>query len=962
LDINDFDSNSGDNNTCGTAGGWNDTGDLGCRYLCLVCIDNDDDGYGVCPACNASYNCMYDGNDCDDDNNSINPGIIEICNGEDDDCDSKTDEENAIGCINYYADIDGDGYGDLMDSKCICAPENPYNTTKNTDCNDNNNSINPGANDIPDNNIDENCNNYDNITCHEDSDSDGYGNATETRTSDTGTCPEGYVIDSTDCDDNNNSIVPAEDNLNANRSLTLCKNFYNIPDSGDYGVIIINSSDIILDCNNATLNGTGSGAGIYVENKNNVTIKNCRILNYDTGIYLYYSSNNNIENNTANSNDWGIYLSRSSNNILQENKISNNNIGILSDDSDTIINSNFVCNNTDSDFDSFDWLSSSGDNNTCDNADGWDDSNKIGCANLCLQSPSISGYVFDSETFNPILDARVNLYENGINLVASFNTTLDGYYVFTNPSSGIYTINVSSEGYANISTSLFEFDGISQWEINFSLAQYTIEGYVFDISTNNPIPETEVTLYFDNGTQQIAATNMTDSDGYYKFHPLKEGNYSLNSTKEDYLTCGEYPVELSETNYLWKVNFSINKIPDFAVSTIDYSPANPQAGEVLTITSNIKNLGSISNDICTMSGMSNSFVGAKINSKSPDMSNINVSINISDIFTDWQPVNLTNRTEINVTFNWSAVAGAHNVSVVVDPLNLINESDEGNNLRWVVVNVTTLQGSCYTNTAGICTINTGENCTCINQALNETNCNEVQMQSDIINWSGTCVDWPADGKVLDCRGFMIDGDDMGNDYGIFAGWLTENLIIKRCNISGYGTGLSTHSKNISIINNTIQNNLYGIDLYYAINAKLQNNRFYINDYNNLDVGGFLPEHYDHNIDTTNLINDEPIFYFFNFTDIVFNDLSGSLLYLSFSNNIKITNNSIHNGDGIILAFTSNSLIYSNNLTNNHVGIQIEIQKSNYGLSDNNVVKNNNLMGNYVGLEITTSNNNTLIEK
>jgi len=99
------------------------------------------------------------------------------------------------------------------------------------------------------------------------------------------------------------------------------------------------------------------------------------------------SSNNNLANNTVNDNDWGIYLSRySSNNTLQENEISNNSIGISSDGSDSNINSNFVCDNTNSDFYSSDWLTSSGDNNTCGNADGWNDTSQVsgGCKYPCL--------------------------------------------------------------------------------------------------------------------------------------------------------------------------------------------------------------------------------------------------------------------------------------------------------------------------------------------------------------------------------------------------------------------------------------------------------------------------------------------------------------------------------------------------------------------------------------------------
>ena len=118
-------------------------------------------------------------------------------------------------------------------------------------------------------------------------------------------CPMG----GNDCDDNDASIIPAGDNLNVNQSLTLCENFYNINDTELNGVIIINASNIILDCNNATLNGTGTGYGIYNTGFNDVTLKNCKITNYVYGIYVNDSNLNNILNNEISNNCVGTKVS-----------------------------------------------------------------------------------------------------------------------------------------------------------------------------------------------------------------------------------------------------------------------------------------------------------------------------------------------------------------------------------------------------------------------------------------------------------------------------------------------------------------------------------------------------------------------------------------------------------------------------------------------------------------------------
>lgn len=41
---------------------------------CFTCVDNDSDGYGVCPDCGTVSGCAYDGDDCCDQDNQVYPG------------------------------------------------------------------------------------------------------------------------------------------------------------------------------------------------------------------------------------------------------------------------------------------------------------------------------------------------------------------------------------------------------------------------------------------------------------------------------------------------------------------------------------------------------------------------------------------------------------------------------------------------------------------------------------------------------------------------------------------------------------------------------------------------------------------------------------------------------------------------------------------------------------------------
>lgn len=118
--------------------------------------DSDGDGFGVPEitilACSAPEGYADIIGDCYDANPAIYPGATEICNGVDDNCTGSVDEGLLI---TFYADNDGDSYGDPTDFELFCEGIAGY-VEANGDCNDANNLINPGATELC-NNIDDNC-------------------------------------------------------------------------------------------------------------------------------------------------------------------------------------------------------------------------------------------------------------------------------------------------------------------------------------------------------------------------------------------------------------------------------------------------------------------------------------------------------------------------------------------------------------------------------------------------------------------------------------------------------------------------------------------------------------------------------------------------------------------------------------------------------------------------------------
>ncbi len=162
----------------------------------LVCDGEDVDG--------DSY--AVNQGDCNDLDPTINPGAAETCNSIDDNCNAQIDEGVQI---QYFADADGDLFGDANNYIYSCIASTGY-VADNTDCNDNDATINSSSPEIC-NGIDDNCNGLtDEVqgTYYADGDADGYGNPNASVTVQSCTAPLGYVSNNLDCNDADAAINP----------------------------------------------------------------------------------------------------------------------------------------------------------------------------------------------------------------------------------------------------------------------------------------------------------------------------------------------------------------------------------------------------------------------------------------------------------------------------------------------------------------------------------------------------------------------------------------------------------------------------------------------------------------------------------------------------------------------------------------------------------------------------------
>src|SRR5271157_2094823 len=113
--------------------------------------------------------------------------------------------------------------------------------------------------------------------------------------------------------------------------------------------IVVERDNIVVDGAGFTVQGDGTGNGIDLSNRNNVTIKNTDVEDFDVGAYIKNSSNNYVMGNNlvANHVD-GIWLESSSNNSVGGNNVTANNgegIYLYSSFSNHIEENNVTANN-----------------------------------------------------------------------------------------------------------------------------------------------------------------------------------------------------------------------------------------------------------------------------------------------------------------------------------------------------------------------------------------------------------------------------------------------------------------------------------------------------------------------------------------------------------------------------------------------------------------------------------------
>ncbi|MFW6110757.1 MAG: right-handed parallel beta-helix repeat-containing protein [Thermoproteota archaeon] len=252
----------------------------------------------------------------------------------------------------------------------------------------------------------------------------------------------------------------------------------------------------------------------------------------------------------------------------------------------------------------------------------------------------------------------------------------------------------------------------------------------------------------------------------------------------------------------------------------------------------------------------------------------------------------------------------------------------------------------------------------------------IHRDGDVYTFTGNIVGYTVivekDDLILDGGGYILRGyGSKGNfslkGYADPVGILVMHqfgVTVRNMNISGftYGiklTGWSTlASGNITLENNLVEDNYYGVYLSGSWFTLLRNNRmnnnvrnFYV--YDHVSVHPPALDIYINDIDSSNTVDGKPIIYWVNERGRTVPSNAG---YVALVNCTDMTVQNLdlaNNGQGVVLVSTTNSLITKNHIIDTDWGVFAHN-------SSNIVITENNLEINDIGIEFHDSLNSSIL--
>ena len=299
--------------------------------------------------------------------------------------------------------------------------------------------------------------------------------------------------------------------------------------------------NIVIDGGGYSLIGNGNSTGIFILNRNGITVRNMEVSNFSYGIRFIAesymgmtSSNNNLSGNTLTNNEYGIYISSSYNNVLRNNHMNNNkhNFGItggfLSDSKNGYANDIDASNTVDGKSIIY-WVNQQ--DRTVPSDAGY--VALINCTHIIVQNLNLAnngqGILLVSTTDSTITKNHITNTGNGIYIYESSSNTISGNNLANN-GNGIRgqassNNNISSNNLTNNENGIY-FTGASENNVisRNSVTANTVDGIHLwgsrniDIDGNTIANNTENGInFFESQNNRIIGNTITGNGNGIKF-------------------------------------------------------------------------------------------------------------------------------------------------------------------------------------------------------------------------------------------------------------------------------------------------------------------------------------------------------------------------------------------------------------------------------------------------------------
>lgn len=653
--------------------------------------------------------------------------------------------------------------------------------------------------------------------------------------------------------------------------------------------LIIGDDDITLDCNGSTITGDQTLYGIYINNYNTITIKNCTITNFTDGIRVESSNYNLIEENNLSDNSRGIYVSQGNYaEIVNNNLIGNQAYAFYLDNiSNTKIGYNYVKDNNPRGI----YMVYSDDNNITNND---------------LNNNTNSGISLTYSNRNNVLSNNVSESDECIALSNSVNNTILHNRV-TITAGNSYGINLYAGSSNEVRNNTFSgSDGVSL--------------YVYQSSRNrildNSIPvSNNQGIYLRQSSNNLVRNNTASSSLNTNGIHLLDSDYNnitlniANSNNANGLYMDNSNGCLIDQN-----NFSGNTqhgiiITDSHNNTLfdNTIPGNMQRGVQISQSTGINLTG---NEILNH-GFNNGLILQNTNHSF--IIDNEIDANYEGILLGSSSTNNTiksnlviNSTSYGIHLDTSSENTIENNNVSYNnPSGIYLENSDSNIVKENTANNNSVHGIIINSSSSNnnISLNTADNNTQNGISLDDADDNTISENNVSGNYNGILLSLGADDnnitenfvknstytgiRLADCLNNRVTGNNVTkNGNSISLGNNANHTIVSENKIYSNGEGLYIRwASNNLLINNTVYDNTnYGVLLH----AQSEDNNVTNNTIEGSDIGIGIDG--DRSIITGNTIKD--------------NDVGLSLTYSSARNN-SIYDNYLDNPDNLDNLATNN---------------------------------------------------------